>query len=47
MIISSLIAAPLGAKIGQKVNTSLLQWILAILITGTAIKIWTDIIFNL
>ncbi|MBP1950917.1 sulfite exporter TauE/SafE family protein [Virgibacillus litoralis] len=43
MIIASLIASPLGAKFGQKVNTKILQWILAILILGTAIKIWLDI----
>lgn len=42
MIIASVIAAPLGAKIGQKMNTKALQWILAILILGTAIKIWLD-----
>ncbi|MFB4169972.1 sulfite exporter TauE/SafE family protein [Virgibacillus sp. JSM 102003] len=42
MIIASLIASPLGAKFGQKVNTKILQWILAILILGTAIKIWLD-----
>ncbi|MBM7551198.1 sulfite exporter TauE/SafE family protein [Thalassobacillus pellis] len=44
MIIASLIASPLGANFGKKVNTKLLQWILALLILGTAIKIWIDII---
>src|SRR5699024_4367221 len=44
MIIASLIAAPLGAKLGQKTNTKLLQWILALLILATAIKIWAEII---
>ncbi|HLQ71965.1 MAG TPA: TSUP family transporter, partial [Bacillota bacterium] len=44
VIIASLIASPLGAKIGKQMNTKLLQWILAILILGTAIKVWTDII---
>ena len=43
MIIASLIAAPLGAKAGQNMNTKILQWILALLILGTAIKIWTEI----
>ncbi|MFC3039403.1 sulfite exporter TauE/SafE family protein [Virgibacillus xinjiangensis] len=43
MIIASLIASPLGAKAGQKVNTKILQGILAVLILGTAIKIWTDV----
>ncbi|MEC5424865.1 sulfite exporter TauE/SafE family protein [Virgibacillus sp. C22-A2] len=42
MIAASLIAAPIGAKYGQKINTKSLQWILAILILGTAIKIWAD-----
>ncbi|PIC56438.1 hypothetical protein CSV80_14405 [Sporosarcina sp. P12(2017)] len=44
MVISSLLAAPLGAKLGQKMNTKYLQWILALLILGTAIKIWSDIL---
>ncbi|SFP98932.1 hypothetical protein SAMN05421670_0548 [Psychrobacillus psychrotolerans] len=44
MIIASLIAAPLGAKIGQKMNVKILQWLLALLIAGTAIKIWVDIL---
>ncbi|RNF38302.1 sulfite exporter TauE/SafE family protein [Planococcus salinus] len=44
MIVASIIAAPLGAKLGQKMNTKYLQWILALLILGTAIKIWTDIL---
>lgn len=45
MVIASLIASPLGANIGKKVNTKHLQSILAVLILGTAIKIWIDIIF--
>lgn len=44
MIIASLIASPLGAHLGKKVNTKILQWMLAILIFGTAIKIWLDIV---
>lgn len=44
MIIASIIAAPLGAKIGQKMNVKILQWLLAVLIGGTAIKIWVDIL---
>lgn len=42
MIIASVLAAPLGAKLGQKTNTKVLQWLLALLILGTAIKIWMD-----
>lgn len=44
MIIASIIAAPLGAKVGQKMNTKYLQWILTTLILATAIKIWLDIL---
>lgn len=44
MIIASLIAAPLGAKVGQKMNVKVLQWLLAIMIGATAIKIWVDIL---
>ncbi|MGG0669482.1 sulfite exporter TauE/SafE family protein [Sporosarcina koreensis] len=44
MIIASLIAAPLGAKLSGKVNTKILQGILAVLIGATAIKIWMDIL---
>lgn len=44
MIIASLIASPLGAMAGKKVNTKVLQVILAILILATAVKIWMDIL---
>ncbi len=44
MIIASLIAAPLGANLGQRLNTKILQWILAVLILATAIKIWIEIL---
>jgi len=44
MIISSIIAAPLGAKVGQKMNVKILQWLLAVMIGATAIKIWIDIL---
>ncbi|WP_394190597.1 sulfite exporter TauE/SafE family protein [Paenisporosarcina quisquiliarum] len=44
MIVASLIAAPLGAMAGKKINTKILQVILAILIAVTAIKIWIDIL---
>ncbi len=46
MVIASLIASPFGANIGKKINTKILQWILALLILGTSIKIWSDILFN-
>ncbi|MFG6147041.1 sulfite exporter TauE/SafE family protein [Halobacillus sp. B23F22_1] len=44
MIAASLIAAPLGARTGKTTNTKVLQTILAVLIVGTTIKVWLDII---
>lgn len=44
MIVASLIASPLGAHAGKKINAKILQVILAILIVITAIKIWIDIL---
>ncbi|WP_249871676.1 sulfite exporter TauE/SafE family protein [Oceanobacillus saliphilus] len=44
MIIASILAAPLGAKAGKKMNTRILQIILAMMIAGTAVKIWFDIL---
>ncbi|KIL49250.1 sulfite exporter TauE/SafE family protein [Jeotgalibacillus soli] len=44
MVIASLIASPLGAIAGKKMNTKILQVILAILILATAVKIWMDIL---
>ncbi|MEC2074517.1 sulfite exporter TauE/SafE family protein [Metabacillus fastidiosus] len=44
MIVASIIAAPLGAKAGSTINTKVLQAILALLILGTAIKTWLDIL---
>jgi uncharacterized protein len=44
MVVASLIASPLGAVAGKKMNTKILQIILAVLILGTAIKIWLDIL---
>ncbi|MBD1371525.1 sulfite exporter TauE/SafE family protein [Hazenella sp. IB182357] len=42
MVVASLIASPLGARFGQKVNAKILQWVLAFLILATSIKIWMD-----
>ncbi|MFB9758850.1 sulfite exporter TauE/SafE family protein [Ectobacillus funiculus] len=44
MVVASLIASPLGAMAGKKVNTKILQVILAVLILSTAIKIWINIL---
>ncbi|MFB5663548.1 sulfite exporter TauE/SafE family protein [Alteribacillus sp. HJP-4] len=44
MVVASLIASPLGVMVGKKINTKILQWILAALLLGTAIKIWLDML---
>jgi uncharacterized membrane protein YfcA len=44
MVIASIIASPIGAKAGKRMNVKVLQWILAALITATVIKIWLDIL---
>lgn len=44
LMVASLIAAPIGAKVGQKINAVYLQWLLAVMITATAIKIWLDLL---
>jgi uncharacterized protein len=44
MVVASLIASPLGAMAGKKVNTKILQIVLAFLILATAVKIWIDIL---
>ena len=43
MIVASIIAAPIGVKVSRKVNTRVLQGILAVLIMISAVKIWWDI----
>ncbi|SFF79379.1 hypothetical protein SAMN05216353_10958 [Halobacillus alkaliphilus] len=43
--VASILTSQLGAKAGQRANTKVLQWILAALIAGTAIKVWSDILF--
>lgn len=42
MIVASLLAAPIGAKVGQIMHTKMLQRILTTLIFATAVKIWID-----
>ncbi|MGG0288415.1 sulfite exporter TauE/SafE family protein [Peribacillus butanolivorans] len=44
MVIASLIASPLGAISGKKMNTKILQVILALLILATSMKIWMGIL---
>ncbi|CAH2713745.1 hypothetical protein BACCIP111895_00899 [Neobacillus rhizosphaerae] len=44
MVAASLIASPLGAKMGKRLNTKVLQVVLGIIIFSTAVKIWVDIL---
>ncbi|MED4071980.1 sulfite exporter TauE/SafE family protein [Priestia endophytica] len=44
LIIASILASPLGAHLGQKVNVKFLQWLLALFILATALKIWIGIV---
>ena len=44
VIIAGLTAAPIDTKISKKIDTKVLRAILAVLILGTAIKIWIDIL---
>lgn len=46
VVFASLIASPLGAQVGKRMNTKILQSILALLIGAVAIKVWSDIIGN-
>lgn len=46
MVVASLLASPLGAMAGKKVNTKVLQVILALLIFAVAVKIWIDILIS-
>ncbi len=43
MVVASLIASPLGAMAGKKMNVKVLQVILALLILATAVKTWVGI----
>lgn len=45
MVIASILAAPLGAKVSKRIHTKVLQIVLSVLILATAIRIWTDIAF--
>jgi hypothetical protein len=46
MVAASIIASPLGARLGKKMNVKALQWILTALITATVMKIWADILME-
>jgi uncharacterized membrane protein YfcA len=44
MVIASILAAPIGAKLSTKVDTKLLRGLLVLLILSTAVKMWADIL---
>ena len=44
MVVASLIASPLGANAGKRMNTKVLQIIMGILILSIAVKTWVDIL---
>ncbi|MBE6184895.1 sulfite exporter TauE/SafE family protein [Bacillus ginsengihumi] len=44
IVLASLIAAPIGAKISKRMDTKILQVMLSVLLCMTAIKVWIDIL---
>jgi len=46
LIAASLVASPLGAKLGQRMNTKVLEWALAVCIFLVAAKIWYDLLWT-
>jgi uncharacterized membrane protein YfcA len=46
IVAASVLAAPLGVKISKRMNTRVLKAILSVLILGTTIKIWSEILFE-
>lgn len=46
LVMASLLAAPLGAIAGKRMNTKILQMIMGILILAVAIKVWMDILIK-
>jgi uncharacterized protein len=44
MVVASLIASPIGANAGKRINTKVLQTIMGILILVTAVKTWMEIL---
>ena len=45
LVLGAIPAAKIGSYISKKTNTKLLRWILAMIISATSIKIWSDIFF--
>ncbi|MBL0385626.1 sulfite exporter TauE/SafE family protein [Tumebacillus sp. ITR2] len=46
LILASLLAAPLGSKVSRRMNPRMLQAVLSVLIVGTTVKIWSDILMK-
>jgi uncharacterized membrane protein YfcA len=46
LIVASLLAAPLGSKVSRLMNPRMLQAVLSVLIVGTTVKIWSDILMK-
>jgi len=44
LIIGAIPAARIGSIVGKKTNTRFLRWLLAAIISATAVKVWMDII---
>lgn len=44
MVAASLLSSPLGANVGKKINTKVLQVIMGLLILITAVKVWMGIL---
>lgn len=44
MVVASIAGSPLGAKLSQRMNVKLLQWLLSGLISVTVAKIWFDLL---
>ncbi|MED4206455.1 sulfite exporter TauE/SafE family protein [Neobacillus mesonae] len=44
IVIASLIASPLGANTGKRVNTKVLQMVMGVLIFAVAVKVWLEIL---
>ncbi|MCE4049017.1 sulfite exporter TauE/SafE family protein [Bacillus sp. Au-Bac7] len=44
MVVASLIASPIGANMGKKLNTKVLQGTMGLLILATAVKTWMSIL---
>lgn len=44
MVAASLLAAPLGAAAGKRMNTKMLRILLALLIAASTVKIWVDVL---